>query len=128
MSAEMDRCEHRVDLTKQLATYYVVADDEGVYCDPVWKDDESIERYILEVQRASDHPVERGVQWEDLSAACDDSQSPLILRRIEAVSHGHAAYLLRQEFATAWTFVELTDVFYADELAFHGAGFSDSAS
>ncbi|MFF3127770.1 hypothetical protein ACFVRD_37000 [Streptomyces sp. NPDC057908] len=126
MNPEMDRVEPRVDLTKWPGTYFVITDDEGVYDWNVWKDIEA--RHVLEVQRASDHPVELYAQREDLEAACDDSQSPLIFRTYQAVSQGHAAYLALREHADRRTFQELEDVFYADELAFTGAGFTDSPS
>ncbi|MER6723362.1 MULTISPECIES: hypothetical protein [Streptomyces] len=122
----MDRAETRVDLAKRPGTYFVIADDEGVYDWNVWKD--TVTRHVLEVQRASDHPVELYVQHEDLNAACDDSQSPLIFRTYRAVSQGHAAYLALREYADEHAFQELEDVFYADELAFTGAGFTDTPS
>ncbi|MEU3279192.1 hypothetical protein [Streptomyces antibioticus] len=128
MNAEMDRAEYRVNLTKEPGTYFVIADDEGVYDSKVWKSGEELRRYVVEVQRAADSEVERYVQREDLTAACDDSQSPLKFRTYQAVSHGHAAALAMREFAEQMAFEELADVFYADELAFTGAGFGDSSS
>ncbi|PNG16494.1 hypothetical protein [Streptomyces cahuitamycinicus] len=128
MNAEMDRAEQRVNLTKEPGTYFVIVDDEEVYDWPVWKTGEELKRYVVEVQRAADSEVERYVQREDLTAACDDSQSPLKFRTYQAVSHGHAAALAMREFAEQMAFEELTDVFYADELAFTGAGFGDSSS
>ncbi|MGW2724106.1 hypothetical protein [Streptomyces sp. NPDC001492] len=127
MNAEMDRAEQRVNLTKEPGTYFVIADDEGVYDAKVWKSDE-LKRYVVEVQRASDDEVEQYVQREDLDVACESSQSPLKFLTYKAVSHGHAAALARREFAEQMAFEELTDVFFADELAFTGAGFGDSSS
>ncbi|WP_433407004.1 hypothetical protein [Streptomyces sp. CA-146814] len=126
MNPEMDRVEPRVDLTKRPGTYFVIADDEGVYDWNVWRDLDR--RHVLEVQRASGHPVEQYVQREDLEAACEDSQSPLVFRTFRAVSHGHAAHLALREDADRRAIRDLEDVFYADELAFTGAGFTDTPS
>ncbi|WP_455361275.1 hypothetical protein [Streptomyces sp. SYSU K21746] len=128
MNPEMDRVEPRVDLTKQPGTYFVTADDQGVYDWRIWREGEEFQRHVLEVQRASNHPVEQHTQREDLEATCDDSQSPLVFLTYQAVSQGHAAYLARREYTDRQTFQALEDVFYADELAFTGAGFTDSPS
>ncbi len=128
MNPEMDRVEYRADLTKRPGTYFVIADDEGVYDWKVWRNPDRPQRCVLEVQRASDDPTERYLQREDLSAACHDSQSPVVFLTYEAVSQGHAAHLALREYAERQAFQELEDVFYADELAFTGAGFTDSPS
>jgi hypothetical protein len=126
MNPEMDRVEYSVDLGKRPGTYFVLADDEGVYDWRVFRDADR--RYVLEVQRASDDPTEQYLQREDLDAACHGSQSPVKFLTYEAVSQGHAAHLALREHAERRTFEELEDVFYADELAFIGAGFTDSPS
>jgi hypothetical protein len=91
MDSEMDRVEYRVDLEKHFAAYFVVADDEGIYAPRAWRS--SNRPYVLEVQRASDHPVERYLQQQDLDAAVLGNQSPIRLLTFRAVSSGHAAYL-----------------------------------
>jgi hypothetical protein len=126
MNPEMDRVEYRPDLVKRPGIYFVLADDEGVYDWKVWRGADQPQRYVLEVQRASDDPAERYLQQEDLDAACDNSQSPVRFLAYEAVSQGHAARLALRDYAERQTFEELQDVFYADELAFTGAGFTDS--
>ncbi|MFE4583198.1 hypothetical protein [Streptomyces chartreusis] len=128
MNAELDRAEQPVNLIKKPGTYFLLIDDEEVYDWPVWQSDDKLQRHVVEVQRASDNEVERYVQREDLDAACDDAQSPLKFFTHQAVSHGHAAALAMREFAEQMAFEELADVFYADELAFTGAGFGDSRS
>jgi hypothetical protein len=110
---------YRVDLTKRPNTYFVIADDEGVYSGNSWRDDWTPERDVLHVERAADHPVERELQRDDLTESCDDSQSPLRFLTYTAVSHGRAAHLARRDFAAQQAFEELTDVFYADELPVH---------
>lgn len=126
----MDRAEpYRADLSKARATYYVIADDEGAYSGNSWRyKDREPERDVLEVQRAAADSVERELQREGLSQAVIDSQSPLKFLTVEAVSHADAASLVRRQFAEERKFEVLADVFYADELAFGGAGFGDAAS
>lgn len=128
MSAIQDRiAEHRVDLTKRPATYYVVADDESVYDDDFYyrPDAWTVKRIVLEVQRAAEDEGEQEQQWDSLAEICLVSQSPLRLLACTAVSHAHAASLARREFAERQAFTDLTDV--ADEVAFEGAGFSPSS-
>jgi len=112
----MDRAEYRPDLTKRPGTYFVIADDEEG------------QRRVLEVQRASDHPVEEHTQHEDLQAVCDTAQSPLLFLTYTAVSHTHAAHRTYRAYADQQAFQALEDVFHAAELAFTGAGFTDDPS
>ncbi|MDX3342559.1 hypothetical protein V5N34_27495 [Streptomyces baarnensis] len=122
----MDRTQHLVDLGKRTATYYVIVDDEGVYSgkgiQPGW----TPERDVLDVQRASDHPVERELQRTDFTRACFDSIAPMQFLTVDAVSHGHAAWLVRAQFELDRSFASLVDVFFADELAFDAAAFGDT--
>ncbi|MFI0901835.1 hypothetical protein [Streptomyces sp. NPDC020983] len=116
MNPEMDRVEYRVDLDKRPGAYFVVADDEGIYVPRVWR--KRNQRYVLEVQRAADHPVERYLQHQDLDAAALGSQSPIHFRTYQAVSHGHAARLALRAYAEEQAFERLQDDSFVLELPF----------
>ncbi|WP_331727103.1 hypothetical protein OG725_37195 (plasmid) [Streptomyces sp. NBC_01213] len=128
MDFDMDRVPYKADLAKTPATYYVIADDEGACSGAYGRTTWTPERYVLDVQRASDHPVEQELQRTDFTQACFESHSPLLFLTIEAVSHGHAATVAKQQFALDRDFQALQDVFFADELAFDAAAFGDTAS
>ncbi len=126
--SEMDRAEYRVDLTKTAATYYVIADDEGVYSGNEWREDWTGERDVLDVQRAADCGIERELQRRDLTWSVLDSQSPLKFLTIEAISHGRAAFFAKREYRAEKAFADLSAVFFADALAFDATRFGDTAN
>ncbi|MGC5401713.1 hypothetical protein ACPXCP_38990 [Streptomyces sp. DT20] len=125
MNFGMDCAQNPIDFNKKLATYYVIVDDEGIYSGNSTRLDWTPERDVLDVQRASDHPVERALQRTDFTRSCFGAQAPKQFLTVEAVSHGHAAWLVKAEFVLARDFQSLIDVFFADEMAFGGAGFDD---
>lgn len=95
MTIDMDRVAYHVDLTKRLASYYVIADDEGIYL----RRGEPVTRVVLDVQRVSDDPIEHHVQYTDLENFVATHQSPLIFRIVQAYSYGHATHLVLDEYA-----------------------------
>lgn len=117
---DMGRVEYRVDLIKKSATYYVIADDEGIYSGNEWREDWAGERDVLDVQRAADCAIERELQRRDFTWSATDSQCPLQFLTIEAISHGRAAFLAKRQYREAQAF--------ADELAFDATRFGDTAN
>ncbi|MFF3974975.1 hypothetical protein ACFYZ6_34695 [Streptomyces rubiginosohelvolus] len=122
----MDHAHRPVELTKATATYYVIVDDDGIISGkgvrPVW----TPERDVVDVQRASEHPVERELQRVDFTRACLSSLAPMKFLTVEAMSHGHAAWLVKDQFTLDRAFESLAEVFFADELAFDAAAFGDT--
>ncbi|OKJ10536.1 hypothetical protein AMK21_30040 [Streptomyces sp. CB00316] len=119
----MDHAHRPVDLAKATATYYVIVDDQGIISGKRIRPGWTPERDVLDVQRASEHSVERELQRVDFTRACFGSLAPMQFLTVDAVSHGHAAWLVKNQFALDRAFASLTEVFYADELAFDAAAF-----
>ncbi|MGW8487442.1 hypothetical protein [Streptomyces sp. NPDC055886] len=122
----MDHGQRRVDLTKATATYYVIVDDDGIISGKGVRPGWTPERDVLDVQRASEHPVERELQRVDFTRACLGSLAPMQFLTVEAMSHGHAAWLVKDQFTLDRAFDSLAEVFFADELAFDAAAFGDT--
>ncbi|MFB6841861.1 hypothetical protein [Streptomyces sp. NPDC056361] len=128
MGPDMDRVDYRVDLAKTSGTYYVIADDHGVYSGKEWLENWEGERDVLDVQRAADCDIERELQRTDFTRSALASQSPLQFLTVEATSHGRAAFLAKRAYREAQAFQNLQDVFFADELAFDPSHFGDTTS
>ncbi|PJE97164.1 hypothetical protein CUT44_14390 [Streptomyces carminius] len=91
----------RVDLTKSPAVYLVIVDDRDAYTN--WaehrREDRLPQRRVVHVERQADHPAERQLQWDELTGSCLDAGESLSVLTYTAVSHAHAAYLARREYA-----------------------------
>ncbi|MGW0188130.1 hypothetical protein ACWDV7_20495 [Streptomyces sp. NPDC003362] len=91
----------RVDLTKSPAVYLVIADDRDAITS--WaehcREDRLPQRCVVYVERQADDPVEQQLQWDELTGACLDAGELLSVLTYTAVSHAHAAYLARREYA-----------------------------
>ncbi|MFE7058453.1 hypothetical protein ACFVAO_24900 [Streptomyces californicus] len=123
----MDHAHRPVELTKATATYYVIVDDDGIISGKGVRPGWMPERDVVDVQRASEHPVERELQRVDFTRACLGSLAPMKFLTVEAMSHGHAAWLVKDQFTLDRAFESLAEVFFADELAFDAVAFGDTS-
>ncbi|MGG7574173.1 hypothetical protein [Streptomyces sirii] len=109
---------YRVRLTKKLANFLLIVDDEGDYSRLLNQDAYIPERRVLEVVRVSTHPLEASMQRD----ALDDEvfESPCKVLAYTALSEAHAVGLALRDHHDEWALLMLEDVLYADENAFPG--------
>jgi hypothetical protein len=89
----------RVDLTKSPAVYLVIVDDGRFTTWAEHRREDRPARRVMHVERQADHPVEQQLQFDELTGACLDAGELLSVLTYTAVSHAHAAYLARREYA-----------------------------
>ncbi|MEW2265950.1 hypothetical protein ACGF5T_33555 [Streptomyces sp. NPDC047853] len=93
---------YRVDLGKRFARYLVVVDDRDPFTSVAdfYREDRIPQRRVAHVERQASHPEEREAQWDELVGSCLDAEGEsLSLLTYNAVSHGHAVYRARREYA-----------------------------